>query len=145
MAQGAWHGLRGPADYLIPDNTRELVYSGAASSVTSAAAYVLNSREVTRTISRMAAHHVTNVYAANPGSVYPRSALRTVAQRQTVKGSFLRGAGFFLRAAPGIGWAVTAVSLAYSLPGSKPGSLGHEARVENVRRAFAHPKGPQYD
>ena len=137
--------LRGPADFLIPDDTRELVYSGAASAVTGAASYVLNSREVTRTISRMAAHHVTNVYAANPGSIYPRAALRTVAQRQTVRGSVLRGAGLMLRVTPGIGWAVTAVSLAYSIPPSRPGSLGHDARVAHVAAMFSHPKGPIYD
>jgi len=123
MAQGAWHGLRGPADFLIPDDTREMVYSGAGTAVTSAAAYVLNSREVTRSISRMAAHHVVNVYAANPGAVYPRAALRSVAQRQVLKGSVLRGVGMMTRILPGVSMVAWALTIAASLPPSTAADL----------------------
>ncbi len=124
MAQGAWHGLRGPADFLIPDDTRELVYSGVGSAVTSSIAYVLNSREVTREISRMSAHRVASVYAANPGAVYPRAALRSVAQRQVARATLTRGIGLVL------GGPVTTVAALYLFAASLP-------RQENVNPPLA--------
>ncbi len=136
MARGAWHGLRGPADFFIPDDTRELVYSGAGSAFTTAAAYVLNSREVTRTISRMAAHHVVNVYAANPGAVYPRAALRKVAQRQVIRGSVLRGLGMMARLTPGISMVAWALTIAASIPPTSGAALALRGQQQRYVDAY---------
>ncbi len=118
MAEGSWHGLRGPADFLIPDDTRELIYSGAFSAISSAGAYVINHRAVTKEIGKMAAHHVANVYAANPRAIYPRAALRSIASRQVVRGGTMRALGILLPMVPGVGLIATAVTFAYSIPPS---------------------------
>ncbi len=118
LARGDWHGLVGPADFFIPDNPREMVYSGIGSALYGAATYVMVNREVTRTLrmSQMAGHHITRVYAANPGAIYPKAALRAMARTKIARGSFLRGAatvGFslnpFVGAMLGIGLIVTSM------------------------------------
>ncbi len=80
-------------------------------------AYMMHQAEITRTLSRMAGHHITRVYAANPGQIYPRAALRKAASRQVVKGSVLRGLGFLTRSIPTplslLAWTV---AIATSLP-----------------------------
>ncbi len=119
LAREDWHGLVGPADFMIPDNPRELIYSGLGGAVYGAASYVMTSAEVTRSLkgSQMAAHHIARVYAANPGSVYPKAALRVMARRQIVRGSFVRGAlivGLSLN--PAVSLLLTAYFIASSIP-----------------------------
>ena len=118
MAGETWHGLRGPADFLLPDDTRELIYSGAFSAVTGAGAYVINHRAVTKEIGKMALHHVANVYAANPRAVYPRAALRAVAQRQVARGGTMKALAILLPMVPGVSLITTALTIAYSIPPS---------------------------
>ena len=114
---GNWHGLGGPADFLIPDDTRELVYSGLATAGTTALAYVVNHREVTRALAREAPM-VARVYAANPKAIYPRAALRVAAQRTVVRGTVWRGVAMVLAPVPIVGWTLAALAIAYSLPPS---------------------------
>ena len=114
---GDWHGLTGPADFLIPDDTTEMVYSGVATVGTTAMAYVVNHREVTRALAREAPM-VARVYAANPGAIYPRAALRAAAQRTVVRGTVWRGVAMTLAPVPIVGWTLTALAIVYSLPPS---------------------------
>ena len=119
LARSDWHGLVGPADFVIPDNPTELVYSGIGSAVYGAAMYVMTSKEVSRTLklSQMAHHHIARVYAANPGSVYPKAALRAMARKQVVRGSMFRGAALIgLSLNPMTSLLLTAVFIAYSIP-----------------------------
>ncbi len=117
MAEGSWHGLRGPADFFIPDNTRELIYSGISSAFFGTAAYVAHHATVTGIMrAGQEAHLIARVYASNPGLIYPRQALRTAVGRTVTRGGWMKGAGLVGVAVPGVGLLFTALSIAYSIP-----------------------------
>lgn len=117
MPEESWHGLRGPADFLLPDDTRELIYSGLSTLVFGGAGYVMHHREVTRVIRLgQEAAVMARVYAAAPRAVYPKVALRSAVGRTVTRGGWMKGAAISGAAIPGVGLLFTALSIAYSIP-----------------------------
>ena len=125
MAAGEWHPFVGPADVLIPDDTRELIYSGLSSLALGGMAYVVHHREVTR-VMRLGqeAHVMARVYAANPRAVYPRAALRAAVGRTVTRGGWMKGAAIVGASIPIVGLTMTALSIAYSIPPDLRGPSG---------------------
>ena len=116
MAEGEWHPFVGPADFLIPDDTRELIYSGISSLVLGGAAYVAHHHTVTKLIrTGQEAHVVARVYAAHPKAIYPKAAIRTAVGRTVTRGGWMRGAAIVGASVPVLGWTILALSFAYSL------------------------------
>jgi len=134
-----WHGFQGPLDFFIPDNTRELIYSGMSSLVLGGASYVAHHYTVTKVIrTGQEAHVVARVLAANPKSIYPKAALRTAVGRTLTRGSYLKGAALVGASVPGLGLLVNVVLLAYSIPPSgrprgnvMPGDIRYTHLPEN--------------
>ncbi len=125
MAAGEWHPFVGPADVLIPDDTRELIYSGLSSLVLGGAAYVAHHHTVTKVIrSGQEAHVVARVLAAHPKSIYPKAAIRAAVGRTVTRGGWMKGAALVGAAIPGVGLLFTALSIAYSIPPDVRGPSG---------------------
>ena len=107
---------QGPIGFMLPAEDQWDSYA-ISTGILAGGAYMINQAEITRTLSRMAAHHVTSVYAANPGVMYPRKALRTVAKRQVARGGFFSALSIGARAIPGP-WSalIWMATIALSLP-----------------------------